>query len=249
MSVTLLKSDMMFYVARYLNDPGHVLWNTTVLSRFINEGETELSRFKSTIWRRFPLDIHAGVAVYDLPPFLKAITYITYMGFRVDFLNQATIATMSPVYRTQGSRPRWATMELEGFHKLRLFPFPTQDLPIIDDDSTIYTDTNILNSCVVSAFFYPDPNLPTLQLPVFVERRTLKAYIMWQCYRMQGPGQNLKNAKYWNRKWNKLRAEYIMAVNAAYSAIISQYDSRITRYPWKKASPVLPPNFGPIVRY
>ena len=250
MSITINQTEMVTYVRRYLNDISGSLWPDNTITRYILAGEVELTRLKpSPIWKRSPVAIVENVATYQLDPLIKDITNITYRGYRVDFISQPVIASLSPVYRTQFTQPRWATMEAEGYHLLRFFPGPSENLPIIDDDITIYTDKNIANNCVVSAYYWPDPTITNLQLPAFLERRILKSYICRSCFRQEGPGQNLKAFSYWDTKWEGLKKEYVKALDDVYAAVETNYDNMTMRYPFRKGRPILPANFGPIVKY
>lgn len=247
-SQSLVKDSLITYIRKYLNDPNAVLWSDSVIERFINEAEVDATDNINTIWQRFSLNIIANQNTYSLPDNLKSITRMTWMSYAVNMLSQQEISLLSPTYMTQqSSQPRWATMQFEGYHTLRLYPGPSTSLPILSDQNTIYTDANLLNEFVVSAYMYSEEYVPFIEIPDYFARKTVRFYVMWKAYAQEGIGQNLKLSDYYGAKYVRqiqLDQEAIGMLNAGKKRQLT--DIAIQR-PWKRARPILPPTFGTYV--
>jgi len=169
------------------------------------------------------------------------------MGYAVDMLSQNEISLLSPTYMTQFSQPRWATLQFEGYHLLRLYPGPPLSLPILSDQNSIYTDVNILNEFVVSAYMYSEEYVPFCEIPDYFCRKTLRYYVMWKCYSQEGLGQNLKLATYYKSKYDAQIASNQDVIGMLNAGKKRQYTDIAIQRPWKRARPILPPTFGTIV--
>jgi hypothetical protein len=245
---SVLKSSLIAYIRNYLNDVNGKLWNDDKIQYYINQAEIDLTQDINIIWQRFSINILANVGLYTLPSNLKSITRLTWMGYKVYLVSQEELALLSPTYRTQeGSQPRWATLQFEGYFNLRLYPAPSLNLPIISNSVTIYDDTNILNEFVVSAYMYAEEFVPYIEVPDYFHRRSIRYNVMWKCYSMEGNGQNLVLADYFKKKY------YVqMALNQKYMGQMSamtqkQYSDCAIQRPYRRAHPILPPNFGTVV--
>lgn len=238
------KAGLIPYLRRYLNDPNGNIWDDTFITTLINEGEVDIFDVINLVWIRFSIPILTGVGTYQINNTIKAITRMTYRGFKVDMLTQKELALLSPVYRTQQTRPRWATLQFEGYSTLRLYPVPTENLPIITGDSWIYTDSQILNSFVVSAYVYVNESNTNLSLPDYYGRRIIKLFVLWKAYSAEGLGQNLQIASYYKKRYLAQRQKIIQANTLVYANKERTLSDIAIQRPWRKARPILPPNFG-----
>jgi len=245
---SLVKQSLIPYIRKYLNDPQGALWSNSTIQRFIDEAEVEVTQNVNIIWQRFSLNIIANQNTYTLPDNLKSITRMTWMSYAVNMLSQQEVSLLSPTYMTQvSSQPRWASMQFEGYHVLRLYPGPSISLPILSDQNTIYTDVNILNEFVVSAYMYSEEYVPFIEIPDYFARKTLRYYVQWKCYSLEGIGLNPKLAAYYKAKFeaqNVMNQETISRMNSGKKR---QYTDIAIQRPWKRARPILPPNFGTVV--
>jgi len=185
----------------------------------------------------------------------------------MDLLTQRELALLSPVYRTQQSRPRWGSIQFEGLFTLRLYPYPAESLlqssltgssglfggslfgSTLFGGSTFNLDENIANLCIVSGFFSVDENSSMFQLPDYFVRRLVKLWVLAKAYACEGNGQNLDISIYYEKRYSKLLAETKVIMSRIYNAVERQYSDIAVQRPWKKAHPVLPPNFGTRVDY
>src|SRR5258708_35884800 len=122
MSRSITKVSVLTYIRRYLNDKNGDIWTDNYLSQLINQAEEVISGDILCLWYRFSLNTQIGTGTYQMPSGITKITRMTYRGFKMDMLSQKELTLLSPVYRTQQSRPRWASLQFEGFFTLRLYP-------------------------------------------------------------------------------------------------------------------------------
>ena len=241
---------------KYLGDTSRLLWTDDLILRYISEADKDICDNVQLVWKRFPLNIVNGTFTYDISSGvvgtlgqLKNITRISWMGYTVDALTQDQVAMLSPVYMTQQSRPRWFTLQFEGYTTLRLYPGPSTSLPPLSDYVSILTDVNIQNECVVSGFFSPEEEIPYVFTPDFVARRTIKAYVLWKCYAREGNAQNLKLAQYYKTKYEKALLRLEDTYGKTFNSTKRQYTDVAIQRPWKPHPPILPPQFGTNVDY
>lgn len=270
---TITKASLVGYLRNYLNDPNGVVWTDAVINQYINQAETYVGDTINTIWVRFYIPIQIGVGTYGLSQNIKHITRITYRGFKVDILTQKEVALLSPVYRTQQSRPRWATWQFDGMWTLRLYPIPNENLlpfsaasksssfnnfqfntVVFNQSPTValgdpYTDVSLLNTCIVSAYLFVQESSAVLSLPDYMSRKVIRYYVLWKCFAMEGQGQDDDVAKYYKNKFDRQVKKIIIYNTRVYASKQRQLADVAIQRPFKKHQPILPPNFGPIVGY
>lgn len=244
------KVDLLAYIRVRLNDPNGLLWSDDLLLQLIGQAEVDYYNYINLYWIRFAIAITSGVGTYDLSVvvpsdfLVKHITRITYRGFKVDVISQKELTLMSPIYRDQQTRPRWATWQFDGFNILRLYPKPAEDLPILSIGTEIFNDINLLNECVISAYLFPTETNAQFTTPDYYVRRLTKYFVLWKAYAIEGPGQNTDIAKYFYGKYRK-QIEMVLVANAkTYNNKERQYSDVAIQRPWKKHRPSLPPTFG-----
>lgn len=242
-----IKSNLIPYIRNYLNDPNSKLWTDGELQRWISQAELEVTQRVNIYWIKFPLALVKGQGTYQMPVNLKGITRMTYRGTPVEMLTQNQIAMMSPTYRTQISKVLYAYLQFEGYYTLRLFCIPNEDLPIISTGNDIYTDKNLLNEFQISAFFYSMESAPNFIIPDYLTARTIRYYVCWKAFSIEGSGQDIKIGSYYRQKFEEQMARNIGFFSKIYAAKERQLQPQYLNIMRKVTRPVLPPNFGPIV--
>lgn len=241
----IAKQSLIPYVRRYLNAPNtNQIWTDAFLYQLIQQAETWIMDACNTVWIRFPLAIQLGIATYQMPFTVKYITRMTYRGFKMWVVTQKELALLSPVYRTQQTRPRWASWQFDGFSSLRLYPVPSENLPILSTGNQIYTDINLLNECVISAYVFPNEANVNFSLPDYFIRRIVKSYVLWKAYAAEGLPQDLDVAQYFKKKFEGHVQSIIEAHTRVYANKNRQLADVAIQRPWRKYRPILPPNFG-----
>lgn len=239
------KASLVPYVRTYLNAPNtNQIWTDAYLLQLINQAEVWVFDAIRTYWTRFAIFTQTGIGTYQLDQRVQAITRITYRGFKVDVLSQKELALLSPVYRTQQTRPRWASWQMDGTNILRLYPVPAENLPILDTGVDVFTDKNLLSECIISAYMVPNELDPTFTLPDYFINRAVKNYVRWKAYAAEGNAQDIDVAKYFKTKFENQIAQIIIANSRVYNNKSRQLSDVAIQRPWKKFRPILPPNFG-----
>lgn len=267
MSRAITKASTLTYIRRYLNDNNGDIWSDAYLNQLINQAEQEISGLLLVLWIRFSLETMTGVATYQMPPGISRITRITYRGFKVDLLSQKELALLSPVYRTQQSRPRWASLQFEGFYTLRLYPYPAENLLIANIPSggggglfggglfggilfggggsgSTTLDANINALTLVSTYYTVDEGGTSFSLPDYFVRRIVKLWVLIRAYACEGNGQNLEISSYYSKRYDKLLVEIKNQMEKVYATKERQFSDTAIQRPWRKHHPILPPNFG-----
>lgn len=245
MARIVIPRNQILYVRTYLNAPTtNQIWTDAYLQQLINQYEVDINERINTDWTRFAIPIVSGQGVYQMPGNIKGITRITYRGFKVDILTQQELSLLSPVYRTQQTRPRWAARQMDGTYALRLYPVPAENLPILDTGTDVYTDKNLLNECIVSAYIYSQETDTNFSLPDYFVFRGLKHFVRWKAYAAEGVAQDLDVARYHKGKYEQQIAQIVLANTRVYNNKKRQLADVAIQRPWKKFRPILPPNFG-----
>lgn len=241
----ILRSSLISYVRTYLNAPNtNQIWSDAYLLQLINQCEVWIFDAINTYWTRFAIPIVLSQGVYQMPGNLKLITRITYRGFKVDILTQKELSLLSPVYRTQQTRPRWASYQFDGQHALRLYPVPAENLPVLDTGTQVFTDVNLLNECIISGYMYAQETDPIFSLPDYFTFRAVKHFVRWKAYAQEGIPQDLDVAQYHKQKFEAQIAMIIEANTRIFNNKSRQLADVAIQRPWKKFRPILPPNFG-----
>jgi len=241
------KSGIISYIRGYLNDPAAVIWSDAELLQWISQAEMEITQRLSIYWIKFPLALYAGQGLYDMPENLKGITRLTYRSTPVEMITQYQMATLVPTYRNQQSRVLYASLQFEGYYTLRLFCTPYEDLPALSQGNDIYTDKNLLNEFQISAYFYSSETTPYIITPDYLARRTIRYYVMWKAFSIEGNGQDINVAGYYRQKFEEQMAKNTVFYDKIYASKERQLQPQFLNVKRRVARPVLPPNYGPIV--
>lgn len=240
-----ISRNQVSYVRTYLNAPNaNQIWTDTYLQQLINQFEVDIDERVNTTWIRFAIPIQTGVGIYQMPGNIKGITRITYRGFKVDILTQKELSLLSPVYRTQQTRPRWASRQMDGTFALRLYPVPAENLPVLDSGLDVYTDKNLLSECIISAYIYSQETDGVFDLPDYFVFRALKHFVRWKAYAQEGNAQDLDVARYHKGKYDAQVTQIVLANTRIFNNKSRQLADVAIQRPWKKFRPILPPNFG-----
>jgi len=241
------KSLIIPYIRNYLNDPNRVLWSDDQILLWATQAEIEITQRLSIYWIKFPLAIVKGQGTYSMPINLKGITRITYRGTPIEMLTQKQVSNLSPVYRTQQSKVMYAYLQFEGYYTLRLFCTPDENLPTISVDYEIYTDKNLANEFQIGAYFYATESDPNFIVPDYLYKRTVRYYICWKAFSVEGDGQDIDVGAYYRQKFEEQMQRNIIFLGKIYAAKERQLQPQYLNNMRKIARPVLPPNFGPVV--
>jgi hypothetical protein len=178
------------------------LWDAATLTRFSQEAEDIFAREFPCIIDRIALDIIADTHTYTLSDYIIDIRKITWKGVRIDPLFHRSFREYQPSLTSRG-KPTDYIFNNIGQSQIRFFPIPTESIATINTD---LWGAEIANRVIVE--YYRTPNYTTFTIPTFFRRRLIKAYVLRQCFAIEGKGKNLKAVKYWDNKWNNLKEIY-----------------------------------------
>jgi hypothetical protein len=225
-----------------------LIWQDSYLNRLASDGEQDIVNRVPCLFHRFPLDIISGQSVYTLPVKTSRIRRITWLGIKLDPITFDDLCKMNPNFVWASStnkidiplgRPLYYTLHPTNLNDIRFYPCP--DTSITYDSTNVYgagTNTNVIISC----FRNIDGTDSTAQLPDYIYRRAIKAYVLWKAYNAEGKGQNLKTSEYYRNKYEYYVNHFIKLNSDAFvTKKYSLYNSY--RLSTKPARPVLPPNY------
>src|SRR6266446_333037 len=191
------------------------LFSTATVGRFASEAENIFQKNFPCIIDRTSIDIISGVAIYTLADYIIDIRRITWKGIKVAPMTHRRFREAQIGITATASMPTEYIFDNIGASQLRFFPIPSVAVSILSLDAGLW-GTNIGNGIIIE--YYRTPDYTTYTLPVFFRRRLIKAYVMKMCYSIEGRGQNLKAAKYWDAKWRYLSETYGVLLNELINA-------------------------------
>lgn len=189
------------------------LWDAGTINRFMQQGEDAFASTYRCIVSRVALSVIADTADYAIPDELIDIRRITWKGKQIHplpkrYLNEFFQGTQF----IEKGEPRWFIYNGITAKTIRLFPTPNETVTAV---TTGLFDTEIKNRCIIEYFQLPD--YATKVIPPFFRRRLLKSFILNRCFRIEGSGQNLKNAKYHGAKYEQLQGVYGTLLSELYT--------------------------------
>lgn len=215
------------------------LFQSSDLLRFYNQGENEISTEKSFLPDRYAIPTVVGTAEYQLPDYVTSIRRVSFQGWKLDSLparNQREVFQGA----TQTGRPFWYVYNNVGACKIKLFPAPEV---VLGSGTGHLWSTDIPNCCIVEFFRATDNS--TYVLPPFIKRQLLKLYVAKRSYSIDGPGMNLKLVAYYQKRWNKMKVEFIDLLDDLYGRPRKILVDEVVSSNYFPGEPVLPINqFG-----
>lgn len=178
------------------------LWSAATITRFSQQAENIFAREVPCIIDRKSIAIVSGTHTYTLDSSVIDIRKVTWKGTKLDPAHFRDFVD-SNLSITRTGTPTDYIFNNIGQNQIRFFPIPNVSISS--------TSSNLFGSAIpdrVIYEFYRMPDYSTYIIPDFFRRRLIKAYVLSQCYAIEGKGQDLKAAKYWENKWNYLKEVY-----------------------------------------
>jgi hypothetical protein len=210
------------------------VFTNETLTRFFNQGEDHISHERPFLVGRLSLDIVANTAVYTLPDYVISIKRITYKGMKLDPLPQRNFREVFQS-ATQKGRPFWYVYNNVGINKIQLFPCPNES---VADATTNLWDTSIDTSVIME--YYRVTENSTFILPAWIRRQLLKLYVAKQCFSIEGAGQNIKMARYFDARWENKKEEFFSLLRELYEKPRKLMTNEVVSSNYFPAGPVLP---------
>lgn len=177
------------------------LFSVGTIQRFEREGEDLFNQEFPCILDRLALDIVEDTSEYTLPDYITEIRRVTYRGFKVDALDQRHFRDFN--LTTESGRPTDYIYNNIGQLKIKLFPAPNETLATI---TTNLWGSEIPNRCIIE--FWRTSDYTSNTIPEYFKEQLVSAYKFSRLYAIEGKGQNLKLAKYFNDSWLELKELY-----------------------------------------
>lgn len=203
------------------------------ITRFFNTGEVEVSQEVNFLTDRLSISVVAGTAIYVLPDYVRDIRRITYLGNKLDPLTGRSYRDFFGPGNQQ-STPFWYLYNNVQQNSIQFFPVPAQTIPTV----TNVWDSDIPNGVIVE-FNRISDNVDFI-MPPWGRRQVVKRYVSLMNYKIEGPGQNLKIAKYYEAQWPFWKARFKARIDELYGVSRKLIITGITTNNWYPASPILP---------
>jgi hypothetical protein len=245
-SRTVLKSDLLLYVRRFLNDGGgNNIFSDAILSQFISEGEVFVNNKINLVWTKFSVAVTAGTAAYPLSTNVKRITRVTWLGRRLIPLSQMEISRIYPRYRSEQSvaaTPDFFAVDADGYHTIRFLATPSITIPA--NDAIVFSDAGARSLVTVAGYMNIAESTTKLTIPHYYARPLIKEFVLWKAYRIEGKGYNSRASDYHKARFTA-RLEVYRKMNAeVYATRSRDLEPMISSGGYRIARPSLPANFG-----
>lgn len=179
-----------------------MLFSATTIQRFLEEGEDAFNDENNCIIKRVALSVTSGTPEYTISDSILNIRRITWKGKKLDPL---TTRDARVHFQNMGQlgQPFWYLFNNIESNKIRFFPSPNETVASI---TTNLYGSEIPNRVIIE--YYSTTNSTTILLPSYFRRRLLKSYVLKSCFQIEGQGQNLKAAQYFDKKFKTLSVMY-----------------------------------------
>ena len=223
-------------------------WSDSTISRFAQEAETSIIVDNDLLVDRISLALSASINQYQIPDCVTSIRRVTYLGYPLEpYSGQEFIWSGSYPKTITSSKPGFYIYSNFGQKVIKLFPAPPIDLPASTDD--LWDVTAITTSFIIEFNRQPDFVTEDLRLPTELRRQYVKTYVLKNCFKQEGKGQDLKASAYFAQKAQMESRDIIQYKNNLSSSIInSRQPQQINPLYIKPGRPQLPPQFGVTVR-
>lgn len=198
---------------------------------------------------RWSLQINTGYNEYELPNYVTNIRSVLYMGKELHPKGfTASRMTNDTPFQTAGSIPYEYMFSGKGQRVIKLYPTPMDNIAVVAGD--LWNPTAEEFGCIIE--FYRTPNYtvnPPLVLPNWLRRYILKDNVCYRTFKVEGPQQDLRAAKYYEQKMGQ-QQEYLQTIkNQMGKAQVNILFEKKVGNKRGPGRPVLPPNFGWPVNY
>lgn len=201
--------------------------------RFFNQGENTASNNCDFLIDRYEIPVVSGTHTYQIPDYVRSISRVTFQGKKLTPLPRRDLNNaFQPA--TQQGRPFWYVFNNVGQNKIRLFPTPNDATPVGTDPWC----TDIPTATIVEFFRLTDNS--EFILPEYCRNYLLKKYVGRELFTIEGPGQNLKMAKYMDAQWKIWFGEFQGLIDELHNAARKLFVSDVVSGNWFPGSPVLP---------
>lgn len=228
------------------------IWTDAVLDQYTEDGLQDINSQVPCIFSKFYLTTVVGQSVYTLNESVRSITRVTWRGRQLFPLSWEELQAMTPatvVVTGSGSsdtiegvigRPMWYALHPTNVKDIRLYPTPDEAFINTGDP---YSQISNEARCCITVMSRIDSTNPLLSLPIYVARRTMKAYVLWKCFEKEGKGQDLKAAAFYKKRYSFLISQFKSINEGCFISKKYQLEDSMSLENRRFPRPMLPPQF------
>lgn len=233
-----------------------MIWTSEYLERLALEAEIAIAEEIPCIIDWYSLDVNKNLDTYQLPDYIRDVRAVYWKGVRLDTATQSELLNWPIAYselqgdgtykliKGSSAKPTKYWYNSFGENVIKFFPIPNESVGsgIFDFDAfeeTVFNTADALST--ISIEFYRVPDGEKFQIPIYIRKRTIKAYVLMKAFACEGDGQNLKASKYWAARYIELLARARKIIdNVRQAEIRSRSDTYVSgnarparpRLPW-----------------
>lgn len=234
-----------------------MIFSDALLTQLDSDATSDIVSQVPCIFYRFYLGTTAGQDVYTLPGFVKSVIRITWRGVALTPLSWEEMTLLTPTTMFLGvgnpqnvstgttGNPLWYSFNPSNIFDIKFYPPPAYSfLTTGDPYSPIVEDR-----CIVSCWRTVDDTNPKATLPLYINRRTRKAYILSKAFQIEGKGQSIKIAAYYTKKFKFLIEQFRLINEGCFVSKRYQLGENdlVTIDGFKYPKPTLNPNFERVI--
>jgi len=240
------------------------IWSSDTISAFAQEAENEIVTRVNCILKRIALEIQPQTSLYFLPQDVISIRRVTWLGKKLEpkaFRGLLKYPIVDPAGVVGGFANSYANAFFisasdskpeagmpycyfySGFGENVIKIFPTPVIYLAATTVGLY-GSEIGNRCIVEYYTFPDFTTSSLRIPTYVARRMIKAFVLYKCFSMEGPGQDLIGAGRQLKRFNGYVEDFRKINAGVYIARTRTRTPNANTFPTRIARPRLPANFG-----
>lgn len=230
-----------------------MIWTDDYLNQLFTEAAEAVNIEVPCIYHREYIAVYSGSTYLTPSTYIKSILRITYRGIKLEPLTRLQMLAMFPKRFTDSTAyqgtPYYYYLEpgvynQEGSTRLYLTPVPMEDLS--DSGGDPFSPQADEPYCTLSMYRYVDDSNSLYTIPDYISIPIRRAYALWQAFKKEGPGQDLKAANFWSQKYNFYLNFFKDLNNRVFIAKIRTLTGN-QRNDRRPAKPVLPSNFERVV--
>ena len=230
-----------------------MIWTDDYLNKLAQEGAEAVNIETPCVFHREYIAI-PGIQLYlELPGYLKSLTRVTFKGRKITPISRLVMMGMFPNRFNDTDHyvgdPYYYYLEpgiynSSGSQRLYLAPIP--DVTFSASGGDPYSPVSGELRCTLSMMRYIDDTDATLTLPDYISIPIRRAYALWQAFKKEGPGQDLKASSFWEQKY-QYYLDYFRGTNERIHIAKVRTLTGKRRENRRPAKPVLPSNFERVV--
>lgn len=214
-----LSTQVVSTLYSLINPPASTpIWTDGQIEQWQKDALNQIAIEVNCVWAREIFPIKSHYSTYRLPNYVRTLELVTYRGKDLQELSWSDyqILAANSIFNAPNSNLNIETYSIPQFYVLHptntweilFYPTPSEDLSGAGIDP--YSPSREELAVVIQFWRTPDLNEvnPKFSLPAYIERRLVKAYVMWRAFSAEGKGQDLGASAYYKAKFDWLIAQF-----------------------------------------